>query len=229
MEKQPNFKIMENIKLAKKSKYFKSLDEMDFNALMHCLNCRIISFNKGDTIVNIGDNADYAYLFLTGNARSVTYDVSGNIFFNLDYEKDEVFGLVEIIEQKAKFSKHLFCLDDSLVLLMSRTRLINMCQNRCLRHIQLLKLLFKELARQNDFLSNYKNLLTLKTTRDKIIRYLVELSKKKKSKEFNIPYSRQDMALFLGVERSALSYELSKLKKEGYIDFNKNHFVLLKS
>ncbi len=219
---------MKNIKLAKKSRYFKELDEMDFNAIMHCLNSRIVSFNKGETIVNIGDSVDYAYLILSGQARSVTYDINGNIFFNFDYEKDEVFGLVEIIGQKARFAKHLFCLEDSLVLLMSRTRLINMCSNHCLRHVLLLKQLFKELARQNELMFNYKNLLTLKTTREKILKYLSETSKKKKSKEFDIPYSRQDMALFLGVERTALSLELSKLKKDGLIDYNKNHFILLK-
>ncbi len=227
MEKQRNLKIMKNIRLAKKSKYFKELDDMDFNAIMHCLNCRIVTYNKGETVVNISDEADYAYLFLSGSARSLTYDVNGNVFINLDYEKDEIFGLAEIINQKAKFSKHLYCLEDSIVLLLGRTRLINMCQNRCLRHIIVLKQIFRELARQNEVLFNYKNLLSLGSTKEKIMKYLTDTSKKKRNKEFNIPYSRQELASLLGVERSALSFELSKLKKEGLIDFNKNHFKLI--
>ena len=44
--------------------------------------------------------------------------------------------------------------------------------------------------------------------------------------EFCIPFSRQQLADYLAVERSGLSVELGKMKKEGLIDFDKNHFVL---
>lgn len=43
---------------------------------------------------------------------------------------------------------------------------------------------------------------------------------------FDIPYSRQELADALYVERSALSHELSKLQKDGYITFNRHHFEL---
>ena len=42
-----------------------------------------------------------------------------------------------------------------------------------------------------------------------------------------LPYSRQEMADFLAVDRSALSLTLSKMKKDKQIDFEKNKFVLL--
>ena len=44
---------------------------------------------------------------------------------------------------------------------------------------------------------------------------------------FEIPYSRKDMADFLGVDRSALSRELSRLREEGIIDFDKSTFKFL--
>ncbi len=43
---------------------------------------------------------------------------------------------------------------------------------------------------------------------------------------FNLPFDRSDMAVYLGVNRSALSRELSLMKKEGIIDFYKNSFSL---
>jgi Mn-dependent DtxR family transcriptional regulator len=89
-----------------------------------------------------------------------------------------------------------------------------------------MKACFIELARQNIEISCHKNILSLSSTKDKVLSYLNSYSKKIKSNDFYIPYSRMDLALYLGVERSALSYELSKLKKEGYIDFEKNHFIL---
>jgi Mn-dependent DtxR family transcriptional regulator len=47
-----------------------------------------------------------------------------------------------------------------------------------------------------------------------------------KSSEFDIPYNREELANYLGVERSALSKELSDLQKQGFITYHKSHFKL---
>ena len=44
--------------------------------------------------------------------------------------------------------------------------------------------------------------------------------------EFDIPFSRQQLADYLGVERSGLSLELGKMRDEGLLDFHKSHFLL---
>ena len=41
-----------------------------------------------------------------------------------------------------------------------------------------------------------------------------------------MPYSRQQLADYLNVERSALCNELSKMQKDGIIKYEKNHFVV---
>lgn len=64
--------------------------------------------------------------------------------------------------------------------------------------------------------------------RDRIMTYLSLQAQWKKSHCFEIPFSREEMAAYLCVNRSALSHELSLMRKEGLIDFSKNHFVLLK-
>ena len=67
-----------------------------------------------------------------------------------------------------------------------------------------------------------------KTIRNRVLAYLSYVSIQKKSTSFQIPFNRQQMADYLNVERSALSKELSKLKKEGLLDYNKNEFILKK-
>ena len=44
--------------------------------------------------------------------------------------------------------------------------------------------------------------------------------------EFDTPFSRQQLADYLGVERSGLSLELGKMKRDGLLDFHKSHFAL---
>jgi CRP-like cAMP-binding protein len=44
---------------------------------------------------------------------------------------------------------------------------------------------------------------------------------------FSIPFDRQQLADYLSVDRSAMSNELSKMRKEGILQYDKNHFLLL--
>ena len=57
--------------------------------------------------------------------------------------------------------------------------------------------------------------------------YFSEQMTQNGSREFEIPFNRQQMADFLNLDRSALSKELGKMREEGLILFHKNHFVLL--
>ena len=47
------------------------------------------------------------------------------------------------------------------------------------------------------------------------------------SREFTIPFNRQELADYLCVERSAMSATLGKLREEGILTFRKNFFHLL--
>ena len=70
--------------------------------------------------------------------------------------------------------------------------------------------------------------ITKKTIREKIISYLSTEALKNRSNSFFIKFDRQELADYLFVERSALSRELSSMKKDGLIEYNKNYFTLIK-
>ncbi len=220
---------MKEINLVRKTKYFKTLDDQNFNAIMRCMQARIDTFSKGDVIVHMGDKITSALLILSGSARSVTYDSDGNEYINLDYKKGNMFGLSDIIAQNKVHSDSLFCLEDCSIIYLDKFRLLNPTLNRCQRHIDLMKACFEELARQNKELKIHKDILLLSKTQEKVMAYLTYLSQLNKSNMFDIPYSREELALYLGVERSALSDTLSKMKKAGLIDYNKFSFKILKN
>ena len=68
-----------------------------------------------------------------------------------------------------------------------------------------------------------------KSMRDKLLSYLSEQAMINGSAHFTIPFDRQQLADYLGVDRSALSNELSKMQKDGLISFKKNDFTLHES
>ena len=70
-------------------------------------------------------------------------------------------------------------------------------------------------------------ILSQKGLRERILTYLQMQATKRQVRSFEIPFSRDDLASFLCVNRSALSHELSKMQEEGLIRFHKNSFTLL--
>ena len=68
--------------------------------------------------------------------------------------------------------------------------------------------------------------MSQRTTREKLLSYLSEQSQKAGSPSFDIPFNRQQLADFLSVDRSAMSNELCKMRDEGILLFDRNHFTL---
>lgn len=89
----------------------------------------------------------------------------------------------------------------------------------------ILENLLRIALRKNEILSARIEHASKKTIRKKVLSYL---SAQNKEGWFMIPFNREQMASYLNVERSALSKELGKMKKEGLIDFHRNRFCLLK-
>lgn len=83
------------------------------------------------------------------------------------------------------------------------------------------------MAEKNRLLTEKMRYLTQRSTRQKIMLYLSNLARDKGKSTFALPFNRQQMADFLSVDRSALSAELSKMKKDGLIDYHKDQFSLL--
>lgn len=81
-------------------------------------------------------------------------------------------------------------------------------------------------AGKNIFLTRRIEHLSKRTIREKILSYLTDNARQHRSDSFTIPLNRQEMADYLAVDRSALSAQLSRLQKDGIINFRKNHFTL---
>ena len=68
--------------------------------------------------------------------------------------------------------------------------------------------------------------ISQKTIREKLLTYFSNEARRNKSNIFEIPFNRQDLADYLNIDRSAMSFELSKMQKDGLIKFEKNKFML---
>lgn len=70
-------------------------------------------------------------------------------------------------------------------------------------------------------------ILSQRGLRDRVLIYLTMQAERRGTNTFRVPFSREELAAFLCVNRSALSHELSLMEQEGLIRFQKNEFTLL--
>ena len=114
----------------------------------------------------------------------------------------------------------------SKLLILGYEKCTTMCQNVCTKHRLLINNLFEILSKENiELLQKIEN-ISQKTIREKLLTYLSNESRRNKSNIFEIPFNRQDLADYLNIDRSAMSFELSKMQKEGFIKVDKNKFIL---
>jgi CRP-like cAMP-binding protein len=85
--------------------------------------------------------------------------------------------------------------------------------------------MLKLLAKKNLMLNQKIEILSKRTTKDKLTCYFDFI--RGAAKRFTIPFNREELARYLCVDRSAMSSELCKMRDEGLIEFNKNEFFIL--
>ena len=102
-------------------------------------------------------------------------------------------------------------------------RILNVCPSACVHHSRIIRNLLGELAEKNLCFSEKLTHMGQRSTRAKLMSYLSAEAQRLGRSEFDIPFSRQQLADYLGVERSGLSLELGKMCREGLLDFHKSH------
>lgn len=219
---------MENFSLIAKTEFFKNIDEKDVQAMCHCFNIRFRNYNKNNIIIGQGAPLEDVFLILKGSAMVGNFDSQGESSVLMKLKAGDEYGLVQACSGKEIYLNNVIACENTLVMIISKYRLLNPCQNRCPRHLQIIKNILKIVASNSDLLLDKISHLQKKKIRDKVLSYLKLQSKKQASSYFDIPFNKTELAEYLSVDRSALSSELNKLKAEGIIDFDKKRYHIKK-
>ena len=207
---------------------FDGIGMEDLNAMMGCIGGRKITVVKGSTVFQEGDPAIYVGLVLSGAVRMVREDYNGNRSIVAHIGPGELFGESYACAGLTSLPISVVADMDSVLLLMDCRRITTTCSHACSFHNRIIFNLLKLVAGKNLVFDQKIQITSKRTTREKLITYLLHEAKMQGSNRFNIPYDRQELADYLEVDRSGLSTEISKLRKEGILESEKNWFVILK-
>jgi len=214
------------LSVIRSSKLFFGVQDEELGAVLSCLNTKKQSFPKDAFLLRAGDNTESIGVVLSGSVLIIQEDVWGNRNIISKAEAGQTFAAAYACAPGSVLDVSVSAETPVTVMFLNVKRILNVCSSACTHHSRIIRNLLGELAEKNLRFAEKLTHMGQRTTRAKLMSYLSAEARRLDKYEFDIPFSRQQLADYLAVERSGLSVEIGKMHREGLLDFHKNHFVL---
>lgn len=208
------------------SPLFSGISAEEASAMLSCLQAEKKDFPKEAFLLHVGDTAESIGLILSGSILVIQEDIWGNRNILSKAGPGQTFAAAYACAPGSVLNVNVFAETPVTALFLNVKRILNVCPSACTHHSRIIRNLLSDLAEKNLRFSEKLTHMSQRTTRDKLMSYLSAEAQRLGTYEFDIPFSRQQLADYLGVERSGLSLELGKMRSEELLDFHKNHFAL---
>ena len=195
--------------------------------MLSCLETREERFPKDTFLLRTGDTAESIGLVLSGSVLVVQEDIWGNRNILSKAGPGQTFAAAYACAPGSLLNVSVLAETPVTAMFLNVKRVLNVCPSACEHHSRIIRNLLGELAEKNLRFGEKLTHMGQRTTRAKLMSYFSAEAQRLGTYEFDIPFSRQQLADYLAVDRSALSAELSRMKKDGLIEFEKNLFTLL--
>ena len=206
---------------------FDRIGDESLKEMLGCLKAKERSYKKGDVVFAEGDKAKYLGIVLEGSVQLVRVDYYGNRSILANIEPPQLFGDAFACAGLKSLPVDAVAAADTRILLLDAQRIARPCGNACPCHGQTILNLLHIVAKKNLVLHQKIEITSNRSTREKLMTYLLLQAKKAKSHTFTVPYDRQELADYLEVDRSGLSAEISKLRNEKVLECRRSTFTLL--
>jgi CRP-like cAMP-binding protein len=220
-------KMKKYFEILKKCSLFHEIEDEKLERMLHCLGARVEFFDKKYTVFSEGSPAKQIGILLSGAVQMFRVDYYGNRSLLEEVHPGELFGEAFACAEVPSIPVSIIATKESEIMLIDASHILHTCSNNCLFHQQMIFNLMKALAQKSLRFHQRLDVTSKRTTREKLLTYLNLCSKEAGSDVFEIPFDRQELADYLEVDRSGLSAEIGKLKKEGFIENEKSRFRLL--
>ena len=215
------------LEILKKCALFADIDDEKLIKMLTCLGAKVAAFDTKYTVFAEGSAAKYIGIVLSGSAQILQVDYYGNRSILSNIMPAEVFAEAFACAEVPALPVTVIANEPSEIMLIDCAHILHTCSNNCGFHQQLIFNLMKDLATKTLLFHQRIEITSKRTTREKLLTYLAMQAKRAGSNSFDIEFDRQELADFLEVDRSGLSAEISKLRREGILESTKNHFELL--
>ena len=205
---------------------FQSIEEEHVQELMICLNAHVRRYRRGQFILFDGENVFHVGIIIHGFVHMMKEDIWGNQTLLTYMSKGDLFGESFALRRVTDSFVSFHSASDTQILFLDIRHILTPCKNNCVFHQRLVRNMFDLLGHKNIQLMEKIDILSKNTLREKILAFLSMQAQQQDSKYILLSLSRTEMANYLCINRSAMIRELSAMRDDGLIDFDKITFIL---
>ena len=210
-----------------RSALFDGIAPEDRQAMLGCIGYHIGTYRRGDVVAFEGENLRNIGIVLSGTVDMVKEDIWGNRTILVRTRQNELFGETFACGSDNLSVVTFLVSENAQILFIPFDRVMHSCTMACEFHHRLIENMVRIIADKNRDLMRKLEVVSKRTTREKLLAYLSIQGQLQQAHYFEIPLGRVELADYLCVDRSAMSRELAKMKEEGLIDYDRNCFRIL--
>lgn len=214
-----------NLDFISKTALFRGCPDEDILNMEEHLDFRTVRYERGNVVLGEGSIVTDIGLVLSGSVRIEHTDIWGNKSILGIVDAGGVFAEAYACVPNEPMMVDAAANEDCEILFISvpklfRSRPVCGSQDRLIQNLIIIS------AKKNLELSKRSLHTSPKTIRGRLLSYFSQQISAQGSSKIVIPFDRQQLADYLNLDRSALSKELGKMRKDGLIEYSKNIFEI---
>lgn len=219
--------MIKYLEILKKCPLFADIEPEQLLRMLRCLDAKVEFFDKKYTVFAEGAPARHIGIVLSGAVQITQVDYNGNRSILSELRAPQLCAEAFACAEVNALPISVVADKPSEIMLIDCAHILHTCGNACGHHHRLIYNLMKDLAQKTLQFHKRIEITSKRTTREKLLAYLYTEARACGSRRLVIPFDRQELADYLEVERSGLSNEIGKLRREGVLRCEKNRFELL--
>lgn len=182
--------------------------------------------SKGQHLISLWESVDFFGIVISGQFQTMQIFADGTYSICDVLGPGEVIG-ADLIWTRSRTAPYYAIAPQAAQVLLLPNRMVKQPGMLPEAHRRQITDKLLTLVSHDNIRKEYRlAILAQKGLRQRILTYLTMQANKRQTASFTIPFSREELASYLCVNRSALSHELSLMQQEGLLTFSKNRFTL---
>ena len=187
-------------------------------------NLKIRRFHENQVIYLQGESCSSMDVVLKGAVDIHSIDQEGNIITLARFRKDEIVGVNLLFSTDSTYPFSVTAVEETEILQLSRDILLELSRD----NPRFTEALLQTVSDKALSLANWITQISMKPLREKILDFIHLEMKRQGNDRIILPTSKKDLAERLGVQRTSLSRELQKMKKDGILHYDRSSITLIK-
>ena len=204
---------------------FTGISQPELERLLGCLGADTGNFEKNAVIYHQGQAVTSCAVILSGAVRAETVNRAGQHILMAYHGTGALVGDVLMSTPGGVSPVYVIAAEATTVVFLPFRQVMGGCGECCPAHSRLRENLIGEITQKYWAQRHRLGYLSVSSLRGRIAMYLLDRSGG--AATFSLGLSRENMADYLCVNRSALSRELGRMKQEGLLDYYRDTFRIL--